>query len=257
MFPEVKFIFYPLSQAIAIVVFFFSMRAHLKVEQRYNKLAIGLTALYVFCNGVMAKIFHFAFRSDEPVPLTSFLNPLFYFKPGFWGWLVAFLPLASLFPFVIKVNRLAYFRALALTMPFIIALQKVACFVAGCCPGDASDLPWAVVFPRRPESEFHNVPVHPNQIYDMLLALSWYGILRFADRRKAIKPYLFPFFLLLYGVSRFLTEMLRPAWRDGLSGSQKLEIIAIVSITLLLIFGRKIWLKLLDAKKPAVDSETV
>lgn len=257
MFPEVKFIFYPLSQAIAIVVFFFSMRAHLKVERRYNRLAIGLTALYVFCNGVMAKIFHFAFRSDVTVPLTSFLNPLFYFKPGFWGWLIAFLPLASLFPFVVKVNRLAYYRALALTMPFIIALQKVACFVAGCCPGDASDLPWAVVFPRRPGTEFHNVAVHPNQIYDMLLALSWYVILRAADKKEALRPYLFPFFLLLYGISRFLTEMLRPAWRDGLSGSQKLELIAIASVTLLLLFGRKIWLKLLEPKERPPESDAV
>jgi len=256
MFPSVKFIFYPLAHALAIAVFFLSMRHHLKVDARYNKLAIAITLVYVFCNGVMAKIFHFAFRSDDVVPLTSFLNPLFYFKPGFWGWLMAFLPLAFLFPFVARVERVAYFRALALTMPFIIALQKSACFIAGCCAGDATDLPWAVVFPHRPGSEFYGVPVHPTQIYDMLLAISWYVVLRLIDRKERLRPYLFPFLLLLYGVSRFSTEMLRPEFREGLSNSQMLEVVAITGVLLLLAVGRKPWLAIMGVKPAESKAET-
>ena len=245
MFPEVKFIFYPLTQAIGYLVFFVSIRAHLKSGGRHNKLAALLTLVYLFCNGVMAKILHFAFRVDDPFPLVSFLNPLFYFKPGFWGWLLAFLPLSVLFPFVVKVNRLLYFRALALTLPLIIALQKVSCFISGCCAGAPTDLPWALVFPRRESSEFYDVPVHPTQIYDMLLALSWLLILKVVDKKEPLRPFLFPFFLLLYGVSRFSTEVLRPAFQDGLSDSQKLEAVAIVMVLLLLAFGRKLWIRLL------------
>lgn len=246
MFPTVKFIFYPLAHAAAIAVFFLSMRRHLRPIERPLKYSLILTALYVFCNGVMAKVFHFAFRADHVPPLVSFLNPVFYFRPGFWGWLMAFLPLASLFPFVFKLNRLVYFRALALTLPLVIALQKVACFVAGCCAGAPTDLPWAVVFPEGSSAQIENVPVHPTQIYDMLLALSWFAILSLLDRREALRPYLFPFFLILYGVSRFFTEMLRPEFQQGFSDSQKLEVVAIAVVLLMLAFGRKLWLRVVS-----------
>ena len=57
-----------------------------------------------------------------------------------------------------------------------------------------------------------HVPVHPTQLYDMLLALSWYGILRAIDRRyERLRPYLFFFFLALYAVSRFCTGLAK--WR--------------------------------------------
>jgi prolipoprotein diacylglyceryltransferase len=249
MFPSVKFIFYPLTHAAAIAVVYLSMRAHLKGGvERYGRYALAVTGLYIFCHGVMSKIFHFAFKADEVPPLTSFLNPVFYFRPGFWGWMMAFLPLAFIFPFVFKLDRQVYYRALALTLPLVIALQKVACFVAGCCAGDRSDLPWAVVFPRGSSAEIRNVPVHPTQIYDILLALSWFAILKTLDKQERFKPYLLPVFLVFYGVSRFSTEMLRPEFRDGFSDSQKLEVIAVTIVVLGLIFGRKLWLKLLGTR---------
>jgi len=254
MFPTVKFIFYPLTHAAAIAVVFFSMRHYFKVSEpgRFNRLALAMTAIYLFSHGVMSKVFHFAFQTDDPFPWLSFLNPVFYFRPGFWGWLMAFLPLSCLFPFVVrKVDRLQFFRGLALTLPLIVGLQKIACFVAGCCNGVATALPWAVVFPPGSSASIRNTPVHPTQIYDLLLALSWFLILRLMDRRERLRPYLFPSFLILYGVSRFFSEMLRPAFETGFSGSQKLELIAIAGVTFMLFFGRKLWLRILHVSPAA------
>jgi prolipoprotein diacylglyceryltransferase len=254
MFPTVKSIFYPLAHALAIVVFFVSMSHWLREERRKLGLALGMTAIYVFCNGVMAKIFHVVLR-DAPVDSwTDFVNPLFYFTPGFWGWLMAFLPMAAAFPFVFKTDVVRHFRALALTLPFVIALQKVACFVAGCCAGDRTDVPWAVVFPTGSGAPIEHVPVHPTQIYDMLLALSWYGILRAIDRwREQLRPYLFFFFLALYSVSRFFTEMLRPEFNDGFTNSQKLEALVLACVVLFFAFGRGLWLRIAGAGRAGAE----
>lgn len=255
MFPTVKFIFYPLAHALAILVFFVSMRAHLRGEPRRLALAIGMTAIYVFCNGVMAKIFHVVLRDDPVDSWTDFVNPLFYFTPGFWGWLMAFLPMAAAFPFVFKTDVVGHFRALALTLPFVIALQKVACFVAGCCAGDRTDMPWAVVFPTGSGAPIEHVPVHPTQLYDMLLALSWYGILRAIDRRsERLRPYLFFLLLALYAVSRFFTEMLRPEFDDGFTNSQKLEVVVFAGVALGLAFGRGLWLRIAGVRRDGAGS---
>ena len=253
MFPTIKFILYPTAQAAAIVVFFLSVRKHLSSLEKRTKLALIMTVVYVFCNGVMAKVFHFAFRAEEVPPLWSFLNPVFYFRPGFWGWLMAFLPLAFLFPFVFRLDRLVFYRAIALTLPLVIVLQKVACFVSGCCAGAPTDVPWAVVFPEGSSASIENVPVHPTQIYDGLLASSWFLILSLLDKRETLRPYLFPIFLVCYGVSRFFSEMLRPTFEQGFSTSQKLEVVVVTTIVLVLLFGRKLWRRFLgmEATSPS------
>lgn len=251
MFPTVKFIFYPLAQFLAIVVFFLSMRKHLSGIERTTKLALIMTGVYVFCNGVMAKVFHFAFRASEVPPLWNFLNPVFYFKPGFWGWLMAFLPLAFIFPFVLKVDRLVFYRAVALTLPLVVVFQKVACFVSGCCAGAVTDIPWAVVFPEGSSASIENIPVHPTQIYDGLLALSWFLILTLLDRRESLRAYLFPFFLVCYGVSRFFSEMFRPEFQQGFGTSQKLEVVVVTTVVLGLLFGRKLWWRVLGREAPS------
>jgi phosphatidylglycerol:prolipoprotein diacylglycerol transferase len=248
MFPDVKFIFYPLTHALAILVFFLCMRRWLEGIPHRNRYALWTAVLYIFCNGVMAKVFHFAFQASETPPVVEFFNPLFYFRPGFWGWLMAFLPLSFLFPFLFKVNRVRYYRGLALTLPLIVAMQKTACFIAGCCAGDRTTMAWAVVFPEGSSAWLEGAPVHPTQIYDALLALSWYLILRLLDRRESLRPYLFLFFLACYGTSRFFTEMLRPEFNNGFSESQKLEVFVLAGITLTLIFGRQLWLTLLGVR---------
>ena len=74
MFPDVKFIFYPLTHALAILVFFVCMRRWLEGIPHRNRYALWTAVLYIFCNGVMAKVFHFTFQASETPPLVEFLN---------------------------------------------------------------------------------------------------------------------------------------------------------------------------------------
>lgn len=59
------------------------------------------------------------------------------------------------------------------------SLSRIGCFMAGCCYGRPSSLPWAVSFP--PLSE----PVHPTQLYDSgLNFMNFLALLTVLNRKK-------------------------------------------------------------------------
>ena len=79
-----------------------------------------------------------------------------------------------------KICRISPAKTLdALTVPAAIAfcIARVGCFLNGCCGGTKTDLPWGVVFPSSNELfssaliPIHRYPVHPTQIYELILAL--------------------------------------------------------------------------------------
>lgn len=64
-----------------------------------------------------------------------------------------------------------------------IGVGRVGCFLAGCCVGKPTSLPWGLVFPTGdliPQA-MHDVPLHPTQLYELVLftllasALLWRG----------------------------------------------------------------------------------
>ena len=46
---------------------------------------------------------------------------------------------------------------------------RLGCFAAGCCWGRPTDLPWAVVFPHPASAAPRGVPLHPAQLYEVVL----------------------------------------------------------------------------------------
>ncbi|MCK4850327.1 MAG: prolipoprotein diacylglyceryl transferase [Phycisphaerae bacterium] len=150
-----------------------------------------------------------------------------------------------------------------------LAFGRMGCFLNGCCHGKVSKLPWAVSFPygsaayydhvsagelavpaelsdgfggaipaeqlsdaqRAIAAEHRSLRVHPVQLYSMAVALALCGILyRYFWRRK-YEGQVFVLMLILYGVGRFVLEMLRTepiVAGTGLSISQNLSIVAVV-----------------------------
>jgi phosphatidylglycerol---prolipoprotein diacylglyceryl transferase len=69
-------------------------------------------------------------------------------------------------------------------IPFLgigIAIMRIGCFLAGCCFGRETDLPWGVKFPLLSPAHLHQLsvygnyfevnPVHPTQLYELVAAL--------------------------------------------------------------------------------------
>jgi phosphatidylglycerol:prolipoprotein diacylglycerol transferase len=199
--------------------------------------AVWLTFAYLVSNFLISKIL-FDYVKHSPHSLFDHPSVDHLFEGGFWGWQIVFFPLVMLYPFVLGLPRAPFLRAMALALPPVIVLQKVACFASGCCAGQATTLPWAVVFPTPSACEVPGQRVHPLQIYDALLALGVYAVVLLLDRKQAARPFLFPIFVGLYALTRFLTEFLRPS--IGLLPSQWLEGGAVILVVIVLTFARRL-----------------
>ena len=92
-----------------------------------------------------------------------------------------------------------------------IFLTRIGCFLAGCCFGEPSDLPWCVVFPTAsPAGSVHfGVHIHPTQLYSSLYGLIIVLIIIWLDRRPRFDGFITAVFFMLYGVSRFSVDFVR------------------------------------------------
>jgi phosphatidylglycerol:prolipoprotein diacylglycerol transferase len=100
--------------------------------------------------------------------------------------------------------------ALALGAPLGQFFGRIGCFMAGCCYGTPSHVPWAVVF-TDPTSlcPLRGVPLHPSQLYESFLALGVFGLLYWFRTRKSYSGQLILLYLCLAGLVRFVVEFFR------------------------------------------------
>jgi phosphatidylglycerol:prolipoprotein diacylglycerol transferase len=99
--------------------------------------------------------------------------------------------------------------ALALGMPVGQFFGRIGCFMAGCCYGSPSNLPWAVTFSNPLSLCPIKVPVHPAQLYEAFLALGVFGILYLLRTRKRFDGQMILAYFTLAGLVRFVVEFFR------------------------------------------------
>ena len=112
----------------------------------------------------------------------------------------------------------------AIILPFSIGLGRIGCLIVGCCRGIPYDGPWAITYAD-------GVPRHPAPVYEMMFHWAMGFLLIFLWRRQLLFGRLFAFYLVCYGVFRFLTEFVRetPKAYGGLSAYQIMSIAMIVA----------------------------
>lgn len=121
----------------------------------------------------------------------------------FYGGLALAVPSCLLLVRRMKLPLGAVSDAVGLAMPLSLAIARVGCFLAGCCGGKPSGLPWAVTFPGS------TTPVHPTQLYEIALDLTAFAFLLWARKRLHRDWDLFLLFLASYGLIRFVMEFFR------------------------------------------------
>ncbi len=93
------------------------------------------------------------------------------------------------------------------------AIGRVGCFLAGCCWGRPSHLPWSVTFTKPMARELVGVPLgiplHPAQIYESLAELIIFGLLWSRFHRPHRDGSIIGLYLVLYSVFRFFIEFVR------------------------------------------------
>jgi prolipoprotein diacylglyceryltransferase len=242
---------YCLLHLVGLASLYLGMRRMLASTGRRSGHAFAFSLVYLLCNFGIAKLFFDLFKSFDPFDPLELLTLSHYLGGGFWGWMIGFLPASLLYPFLAGLDRLQFFRALALCMPLVIFCQKLACAVSGCCVGMLCDRPWCFAYPEYWDAEAYGLPVHPLPLYDAALMLAARFALVRMDRREALRPYLYPIFLALFSLARFGTEMLRPlSFFDtgGLLASQLFELATLLAMLVWLGLGRRPWLGLVERR---------
>ncbi len=69
-------------------------------------------------------------------------------------------------------------------------------------------MPWAITFPEGTAGAPAGIPLHPTQIYEILLVLCILGVFTIFKRRWGSGTMLL-WFLILYGLGRAVTELWR------------------------------------------------
>ena len=144
------------------------------------------------------------FYLENPLEILQLWDGGMSFHGGVIGTTLGILYMA-------RKNGLNWLRVhdyVACCAPFGIFLVRLANFVNGELWGRPTDVPWAVIFPTGGE-----VPRHPSQLYEAGLEGIALGILLWFLFWKTDARYqpgkLVGFFILGYGISRFLVELVR------------------------------------------------
>lgn len=139
--------------------------------------------------------------------LFRILNPAFgkWFTGGnanYYGSLTAWFLAITILAILFKTSPFHVHDLFAPALPIQLFLAKLSCFFHGCCYG--FEVPGSWYFNQRTgRSEF------PVQLTESLIALALFVFLRRYQKRNRIPGSIFPVYLILFAVSRLMTEFLR------------------------------------------------
>jgi phosphatidylglycerol:prolipoprotein diacylglycerol transferase len=131
-----------------------------------------------------------------------------YAAGGLWGGPLVYLGMAVPLALLLARSRLAALDLTALAAPVPMAIAKVACLCHGCCYGRPSRLPWAITFPDGDGPAPAGVPLHPTQVYEMLV-LVFAAVVLHRVNQPRWRGTLLLWFLTVYGIGRALSELFR------------------------------------------------
>ncbi len=131
-----------------------------------------------------------------------------YMQGGLWGGLLAYFILAVPLTLILAKNRRAALDLVAMSIPLPWIFTKIGCLFNGCCFGKACSLPWAITFPEGARGAPPGVPLHPTQIYEILVVVCILVVFKKLDYGRWRGAMLL-WFLALYGTGRAATEFFR------------------------------------------------
>lgn len=186
---------------------FLGLLAILLLARRQNQApAIDLTILMVVSYSLGARVLY-AIVGGEWTFFTEF--SLEKLQSGLWGGQVVFALFAGVYLAVSRASVRHLSDALAVTWAGGTVVHKTGCFLAGCCYGAPTAVPWAVTFPEEGLCAFPGEPLHPTQLYDAGAALLVAIGLGVAYFRKATPGRLLLWWGLLYALTKFASEWFR------------------------------------------------
>jgi len=126
------------------------------------------------------------------------------------GGIIAILAFLPWYLKKIKVPVFPLLDLAALFAPLLHAIARLGCFMAGCCYGQITNVPWAVIYTdTQTEAPLH-VPLHPTQLYTSALLFITFLFFYFVLQKKVrCSGQLLMIYLMVEGFLRFSMDFVR------------------------------------------------
>lgn len=147
--------------------------------------------------------------------LTSFWKIFSLWERGGYSFYPSFVLAIFLIFIYCKIKGIPILKSLDFLLPYAIlglAIHRTfGCFLAGCCYGKPTNLPWGMVFSEtsRAGKHFPGIPLHPTQLYYGLTSFIIFIILLFYKRRTKRSGEMTALGLILLSTTYFLITFLR------------------------------------------------
>ncbi len=200
------------------------------------------TAFWSVVSGFIgARLFFFFYN---PEYLKPWYRILFIWEGGLvWYGGVVFGALTAIY--FIKKRKIPVWKfadIVSIALSVGLGFGRIGCTMAGCCYGKVCHSPFALVFTNPHSAAPLNVPLWPTEpvsaAANFLIAL----VLYLLYRRRKVPGEVFGFYLILYGIFRFLIEFVRATPKDILgtfSNNQVISIIMVAAGIAIVIYRRK------------------
>ncbi len=182
---------------------------------------------------------------DHPADVFRLWNGL-----AFYGGLLLATGVAAWYARRVRLPFAKVADIMGVGIPLGLVFGRLGCFLAGCCHGAPTGLPWGVTF-DDPASLARplGTPLHPTQLYSAGFALVLFASMWMLERRwKRFDGQVFLSFCVLYSAGRFLIEFVRNDNRGeffsdssfSLSSSQLVALpVVLTCLVLLVALGRR------------------
>jgi phosphatidylglycerol---prolipoprotein diacylglyceryl transferase len=135
------------------------------------------------------------------------------------------------------------------------SIGRVGCFVAGCCYGKPTSLPWGVTFTspiaERIAGTPLNVSLHPTQLYEAGAEFLNFLLLVWLGTRQRFAGQLVGAYFILYGIERGAIEFLRADPGRTMMFHDSVSLMQLVSVAMVLA-GSFLWWRGLRRAAPIV-----
>lgn len=129
---------------------------------------------------------------------------------AFFGVLFVAMAGAALYARFHGRRVLFVWDAMAPVIPLALIPYRMGCFLAGCCYGTPTSLPWGVHYPEGWPFFDTAIALHPAPIYEMALALACFAFLRWLQHKpdRGVGDVTLAFVLVMAPM-RFFTDLFR------------------------------------------------
>lgn len=251
MFPVIfefgKFTLYTYGFFIAIgvlaaVLFARHEAKRLEVDpNRITDLCFYLVIAAILGSRLFFVLLNLEYYMQAPLEVFKIWSGGLVFYGGFITALAAALALIR--SYGLPLGKTADIAALAIPLGHFFG--RLGCFSAGCCYGEACNLPWAITFSHPESLAPLNLQIHPTQLYSAAANLFIFLVMLAFREKKRFHGQLFLFYVLLYGVLRSFIEIFRgddrgPLFMNFLSVSQAIGLgAAVLSVLLLVLLAKR------------------